>query len=148
MIWRRPRSMPRPVGFAFHEAVDHRPPKIFGTRSLRQFKAGIANGVIDAVDIERVLHHRMADAIAAAGARLVAEQDDLRLGQLDARRARGDGRIEIEIVADVFSLRHRDFAKRYGDAERRGAVRHAHRIVHLACDMSGRAIPRRARSRS
>src|SRR6267142_670145 len=70
-----------PVGFAFHEAVDHPPAQILGTRARGQFKTGIANGIVDTVDVERILHHRVADTIAAAGARLVAEQHDLRLGQ-------------------------------------------------------------------
>ena len=72
------------VGLAFDEAVDQPALEIFGTRPLRQFEAGAADGVVDAVDVDRVLHHRMADAIAAAGAVLVAEQHDLRLGQFHA----------------------------------------------------------------
>ena len=98
MIWRRPRSVPRAVGLAFHEAVDHAALEVVGARPLRQFEAGVADDVVDAVDVERVLHHRMADAIAAAGAGLVAEQHDLRLRQLDARGAGGDRGIEVEVA--------------------------------------------------
>jgi len=67
----------------------------------------------------------VADAVAAAGAGAVAEQDDLRLRQLDAGGARGDRGVEIEVPADFLRLRHGDFAQRDRDAERRGAVRYA-----------------------
>ena len=75
------------VGLALHEAIDQPALEVFGARPLRQFETGIADGLVDAVDVERVLHHRMADAIAAAGAGLVAEQHDLRLRQFHARGA-------------------------------------------------------------
>ncbi len=74
----------------------------------------------------------MPDTVAAAGAGLVAEQNDLRLRQLDAGRAGRDRRVQVEIFANLFGERHLDFTERDGDAERRGAVRHAHRIVNLA----------------
>src|SRR5580658_1907678 len=72
------------VGLAFHEAVDQPAFEVLGARALRQIEARIADRGIDAVDVERILHHRMPDAIAAAGAGLVAKKHDLRLGQLDA----------------------------------------------------------------
>ena len=79
MICRRPRSVPRRSASHFMKQLTTRPLQILGPRALGQFKTGVANRIVDAVDVERVLHHRMADAIAAAGARLVAEQHDLRL---------------------------------------------------------------------
>src|SRR5258708_32780711 len=66
-----------PVGLAFHEAVYDATVEILGARTFRQLKAGIADRLVDTVDIECVLHHRMADAIAAAGSGPVAEQHDL-----------------------------------------------------------------------
>src|SRR5262245_58790572 len=76
------------VGLAFDEAVPRPTLKIRRAGAGREIEAGIAHGVIDAVDIERVAHHRVPDAIAAAGTGSVAEQDDLRLRELDPRRAR------------------------------------------------------------
>src|SRR5476651_155936 len=50
------------ISFAFHEAIDDTALEIFRTRSLRQLYSGVTDRVIDAVDIERVFHHGMADA--------------------------------------------------------------------------------------
>src|SRR5262249_17246789 len=75
------------VGLAFDEAVHQPALEVVRARARRQIKAGIADGVVDAVDIERIAHHRMPDAIAAAGTGPVAEPDDLRLRKLDARGA-------------------------------------------------------------
>src|SRR5215813_6203068 len=55
------------VGLAFDEAVHQPTLEVLRARAHRQIEAGIADGVIDAVDVERVAHHRMPDAIAAAG---------------------------------------------------------------------------------
>ncbi len=74
----------------------------------------------------------MADTITAAGAGLVAEQHDLRLGQFHARRAGRDRRIQIEVFADLLGLRHRHLAKRHRNPERGGAVGDAHGIMDLA----------------
>ena len=43
MICRRPRSVPRAVGLAFHEAVDDPALEILGARPLRQFETGVAD---------------------------------------------------------------------------------------------------------
>src|SRR6185437_12280555 len=58
------------IGFALHEAIDEPPLEVFRARPFRQVEAGIADGRVNAVDVERVLHHRMADAVASAGAGL------------------------------------------------------------------------------
>src|SRR5436305_585961 len=73
---------------------------------------------VDAVDVDRILHHAVADAIASARARLVAEQDDLRRVELDARRAGGDRGVQIQVLADLLGLRHRELAEGDRDAER------------------------------
>ncbi len=72
------------VGLAFHEAIDDAALEVFLPRPLRQLDPGVANGIVDAIDIKRVAHDGMANPIAAAGAGLVAKQHDLRLGQLHA----------------------------------------------------------------
>src|SRR5260370_11774942 len=69
------------VGLAFHEAIDEAPLEVFRPRPFRQLDPGVANGIVDAVDIKRVAHDRMANPIAATGGGLVAEQHDLPLGQ-------------------------------------------------------------------
>src|SRR6478736_8714567 len=79
------------VRFALHEAVDEFSVQIAGTRALGQGKAGVADRFIDAIDIECVLHHGMTDSVTATGAGPVAKKHDLRLCQLDTRRARGNG---------------------------------------------------------
>ena len=67
-----------------------RPSRSAGARPLGQVEAGVADRVPDAVGVERVLHHRVADPVAAADAAGVADHDDLRLVELDARGAGGD----------------------------------------------------------
>src|SRR5229473_47820 len=81
------------VRLAFHEAIHDTALEVFGPRPFRQLDPGVANRIVDAVDIKRIAHDRMADPVTAAGAGLVAEQDDLRLGQFHARRTGGDGGI-------------------------------------------------------
>src|SRR6266851_4509205 len=81
------------VRLAFHEAIDDTALEVFRPRPFRQLDPGVANRIVDAVDIERIAHDRMADPVTAAGAGLVAEQDDLRLGQFHAGRTGGDGGI-------------------------------------------------------
>src|SRR6516165_1997690 len=100
------------VGLALDEAVHQPTLEVLRAGARRQIKAGIADGVVDAVDIERVTHHRMADAIAAAGTGSVAEQYDLRLRELDSRGARRNGGVKVEIFADLFCARHRHLAER------------------------------------
>src|SRR5262249_7351456 len=75
------------IRLAFHEAVDELSVQVAGARTLGQRQAWVADRVINAIDVECVLHHRMADAVSAAGTGPVALKDDLRLGQLDAGRA-------------------------------------------------------------
>src|SRR5262249_30190095 len=82
------------AGLAFDEAVHQPTLEVLRAGARRQIEAGLAHGVIDAIDIERVAHHRMPDAIAAAGTRSVTEQDDLRLRELDPRGARRDGGVK------------------------------------------------------
>src|SRR5436309_2512512 len=79
------------IRLALDEAVDQPAPEILGTRSRGERDSGIGDRRVDAVDVERVLHHAVADAIAPAGARLVAEEHDLRRVQLHARRTGCDG---------------------------------------------------------
>ena len=90
MIWRRPRSVPRRSASHFMKQLTSFPFRSLARARSGKRQARVANRFINAVDVERVLHHRMADAVAAAGAGLVAEKDDLRLRQLDAGRAGGD----------------------------------------------------------
>ena len=114
------------VRLAFDEAIDDTAVEILGARPRRQIKACVADSVVDAVEIEGIAHQRMPDAVAAARPRLVAEQHDLRLGELDARGARGDGRVKVQILADLLGARGLNLAERDGDAERGRTVRHTH----------------------
>ena len=120
------------VGLALDEAVHQPVAEIGSARPLRQVEAGIADAVVDAVDVERVPHHAVADAKATAGPRRVAEEDDLAAVELDAGRARGDRGVEIQIAADVARPGHAHLAERDGDAEPGGAVGDPHRFMHLA----------------
>ena len=108
------------IGFALQEAVHQPALQVLRPRARGQIEAGVADRVVDAVDVERVLHHRMADAIAPAGAGLVAEEHDLPGVELDARGAGGHRRVDVEVLADLPCLRHRDLAQ--GDARCPGAV--------------------------
>src|ERR1700676_2150061 len=73
------------VGLALHEAIDDASFEVFRPRPFRQLNTGVADRIVDSIDIQRVAHDRMADAVTAAGAGLVAQQYDLRLGQFHAR---------------------------------------------------------------
>src|SRR5262249_46841072 len=122
------------IGLAFDEAVHQSALEILGARTRRKIDAGIADGIVNAVDIERIAHDAMAYAITAAGPGGVAEQHDLRLGELDTRGARRDGGVEIEISADLLGARQLDLAERERDAERGRAVGDAQGVVNLAGD--------------
>src|SRR5262245_6839746 len=122
------------IGLAFDEAVHQSALEILGARTRRKIDAGIADGIVNAVDIERIAHDAMAYAITAASPGGVAEQHDLRLGELDTRGARRDGGVEIEISADLLGARQLDLAERERDAERGRAVGDAHGVVNLAGD--------------
>src|SRR5262245_41372614 len=122
------------VGLALDEAVDQAALEILRAGPVRELEPGIAYGPIDAVDVERVLHDAMTDAVAAARARPVAHEHDLRLDQLYARGARRNRREEVEVLADLIGARHWQLSQGHGDPERRGAVGDAHRVVDLAGD--------------
>ena len=87
MICRRPRNVPRRSASHLMKQFTTRPLEVAGPRPLRQLEPGVADRVIDAVDVECIAHDRMADAEAPAGAGFVAEEDHLRFVQFDARRA-------------------------------------------------------------
>src|SRR5215813_12155513 len=123
------------VGLAFYEAVHQPTLEILEAGARRQIEAGIADGVIDAVDVERIAHHRMPDAIAPAGPGPVAEKHDLRLRELYPRGARGNRGVKVEILADLLGARHHDLAERHRDPERGRAIRDAHGVVDLAGDV-------------
>ena len=135
MIWRRPRSVPRRSASHFMKQLTTRPARSSARGRAGQLQPGIADGVVYAVDVERVAHDRMADPIAAAGPRFVAEQHDLRLRELHARGAGRDRGVELEVSADLLGARHLDLAERDRDPERGRAVGDAHRVVHLAGDV-------------
>ena len=147
MICRRPRNVPRRSASHFMKQLTTRPLRSSARGRSGSSRPALRIAVVDAVDVERVPHDRMADAVAPAGARLVAEQDDLRLRQLDAGRAGRDRRVEIEVFADLLRPRHLDLAERDRDAERGRAVRHAHRTRAPRRRRRGRASRRRARRR-
>ena len=77
MIWRASAQARGAIGLALDEAVDELAAEVARARTLRQVEAGVADAVVDTVDVERVLHHAVADAEAPAGAARVAEEDDL-----------------------------------------------------------------------
>src|SRR5271166_1502559 len=76
-----------PIGFAFHKTVDYAAVQIGGARTVRQFQAGIANGRINAVNVECVPHDAVPDPVSAAGACLVAQKNNLGTIELDSGRA-------------------------------------------------------------
>src|SRR5262252_6032702 len=123
------------AGLAFYEAVHQPTLEILEAWARRQIEAGIADGIIDAVDVERIPHHRMPDAIAPAGPGSVAEKHDLRLRELYPRGARGNRGVKVEILADLLGARHHDLAERHRDPERGRAIRDAHGVVDLAGDV-------------
>ena len=84
---------------------------------IGQVQPGVADRIVDTIDMERILHHRVTDAVAAARAGEVAHQHDLRAVELHARRAGRDRGVEIEVLADLLRLRHVDLAQRQRDAE-------------------------------
>jgi hypothetical protein len=73
------------VGLRLDEAVHEAALEVLRARPLGQLEPGVADRGVDAVDVERVLHHAVADAVAPAGARPVAHQDDLSPRQLHSR---------------------------------------------------------------
>src|SRR2546430_6660805 len=101
MIWRRPRSVPRRSASHFMKQFTSRSLRSSARGRDRQIESCVADRLVDAVGVERVSHQRVPNAIAAACARLVADEHDLRLCELDAGRARGDGRVKIEILAEL-----------------------------------------------
>src|SRR6202034_2738505 len=68
-----PAQLAGAVRLALHEAIDQPAIEVFGARPRRQLETGVADRLVDAVNVERVLHHGMPDAIAPAGALFVAE---------------------------------------------------------------------------
>src|SRR5690349_8316542 len=62
------------------------------TRSLRDWSSDVCSSDLDAVGVERVVHDRVADAVATADAGGVADHHDLGLVELDARGARSEER--------------------------------------------------------
>ncbi len=90
------------VGFAFHEAVDELAVEIARSRPLGKVEPGIADRVVNSVDVQRVPHHAVPDPVAASGAVLVAEQNDLRLIEFDT-----DGFTVASPEAGTFTVRIR-----------------------------------------
>ena len=82
------------AGLALEEHVDQAALQVARVRTLGQVQAGVADRRPDAVGVQGVLHHRVADAVAAADAAGVADDDDLRLVELDAGGAGGDRGVE------------------------------------------------------
>src|SRR3954453_10865387 len=72
---------------ALEENVDQPAVEVLGARALREVEPGGADRVPDAVGVERVLHHRVADPVAAADAGRVADHDHLGAVELDPRGA-------------------------------------------------------------
>src|SRR5690606_29146837 len=118
-------------GLALQEHVDETALDVRPVRALRQVDARVADGVPDAVGVERVLHHGVTGAVAAADAPDVADDDDLRLVELHARRARRDRRVQVEVLHDLVVGRHAAFAERHGDAQSGGAVGQLHRLERV-----------------
>ncbi len=117
-----PAQRAGPVCLAFDKYVDELPAKVGRSRALWQRQPGVTNRLVNSVDIERVLHHRMADPVAAAGTGPVPQQNDLRLCQFNTRGARSNRRVEVKIAADLIRFRRLYFAECDGDAKRGCAV--------------------------
>ena len=105
--------------------------EVAAVRALGEVEAGILDRRPDAVLVEGVVHHRVADAVAATDTAGIADDDDLRLVELDARGARGHRREQLAVVHDVGIGRHLDLAEGDGDAERGAAVGQVHRLVRV-----------------
>src|SRR5262245_22216881 len=77
MICRAPSQPAAVVGLALEETVDHAPLKVLRTGPVSQVESGVADGPVDPVDVEGVLHDTVADAVAPTRARAIAHKDDL-----------------------------------------------------------------------
>ena len=98
-------------------------------RPVREVEAGVTDRLPDAVLVDRVPHHRMADPVAAPCPRRVAHDDDLGTVELDPRRARGHRRVQVVVAADLVRFGDPlDLAEGVGDTERGRAVGDVHRV--------------------
>ena len=88
----------------------------------------------DRVEVQRIAHHRVADAVGAARVRSVADDDDLRAVKLDAGRARGNRGVQVEVPADLLGPWHLDLAEADRHAQARRAVGHVHRGVDVLAE--------------
>ena len=98
-------------------------------RALGEVEAGVLDGGPDAVLVERVLHHRVADPVAPTHAGSVADHDDLGAVELDAGGAGGHGRELAAVGHDVGVGEVGDLAQRLGDAQGGAAIGQVHRLV-------------------
>ena len=127
---RRPRTCAVLRRLALEEDVDQPAVEVGGARALGQVEAGGADRVPDAVLVERVLHHRVADPVAAADAR--SRCRPRRPGPGRARRPRSRRRPTEKSERSCMHVGvggHLDLAERDGDAERGAAVGEVHRLV-------------------
>src|SRR5699024_7388714 len=85
------------TGFTFEEDVHQTVAQIRGMRPLRQLEARVADRIPNAVRVHGIVHHRMADAVVAAHATGIADDDDLGAVQLNARGARRDRGVQVAI---------------------------------------------------
>ena len=113
---------------ALEEDVDQSTVEVARPRSVGQFKAGIADCRPDALLVQGIAHHRVADAVAPAHAAGVADDDDLRPVELDTGRAGSDRGVECVVHHGVIR-RQLDLAERDPDAEAGRAVGQVHRLV-------------------
>lgn len=75
------------AGLALQEHVDELTVQVARVRPLRKFESGVTDRRPDAVLVERILHHAVADPVASADATCVTDDNDLSTVQLDAGRA-------------------------------------------------------------
>src|SRR6266404_5566285 len=83
------------VGLGLDEAVHETALEVLCARPVRQLEPGVPDRGVDAVDVERILHHAVADAVVPARGRLVAHEhdptDEYRSRSLQICSARGIG---------------------------------------------------------
>ena len=129
MALRRPRTSPSCETSHLRKTLTSRPSRSAVRGRSGRSRPAVFDRLPDAVGVQRVLHHRVTDAVPAADPAGVADHDHLRLVQLDPRRAGGDRRIQRPVVHDVGIGRHLDLAERHRHAEGGAPVRQVHRLV-------------------
>ena len=116
-------------GLALEEDVDQPAVDVAGVGPLGQLEPGVLDRRPDAIGVEGVAHHRVPNPVAPTDALGIADHDDLRLVELDARGAGGHRRVLVAVVHDVGVDDVRRLTQSLGDAESGAPIGEVHRLV-------------------